>query len=66
MQPAELCAQCERPKYTEADLERWRDEVAELTKLGGEPLKHNPEWARALCWTKREHTCICKPVVTGK
>lgn len=58
---AEPCEQCLRPKYTEAELERWRTEVAEITALGGDPLKHNPEWARALCWTKHDSKCICKP-----
>jgi len=62
----ETCEQCQRPKHTAADLERWRSEVAQVTALGGDPLKHNPEWARALCWTKRESKCICKPVSTGE
>lgn len=65
MQPAdtqpEICAECLRPKYTAAQLERWRTEVAELTRLGGDAEKHNPDWARGICWTKREHQCICKP-----
>lgn len=58
----ETCEQCQRPKYSEADLERWRNEVAEITKSGGDPIKHNPEWARALCWTKREYPCGCRPI----
>lgn len=63
MQPAETCEQCLRPKYTAADLERWRDEVSQITKSGGDPLKHNPEWARALCWTKRGYLCGCRPAI---
>jgi hypothetical protein len=50
-----------RPKYSDADLERWRTEVAEFTRLGGDGEKYNPEWARAICWTKRDVKCGCKP-----
>jgi hypothetical protein len=64
VQRAETCTVCLKTKHTDADLERWRKEVGEITRLGGDPLKHNPEWARALCWTKRESTCICKPAST--
>lgn len=66
MQPSEVetCAQCLRPKFTQADLERWRSEVAAVTRLGGDAVKHNPEWARALCWTRREFNCISKPAST--
>lgn len=62
MQPAETCETCLKPKYSDEDLERWREEVDKITRLGGDPLKHNPAWARAMCWTKRELKCICKPV----
>ena len=70
MQPAdhevaESCDVCLRPKYSPADLRRWEYEVAEITKLGGEPLKHNPEWARAICWTNRSYRCVGKPAVTS-
>lgn len=46
---------CGRPKYTEADLQRWRDGLArgEADAEG----YYNPEWARALCWTRPGVVC---------
>lgn len=56
-----MCEHCKRRKYTADDLERWQRELNLYVAQGKAARDFNPDWAKDLCWTRPEYTCIMRP-----
>jgi hypothetical protein len=41
-------------------MARWMNETNKLT--GDEYRRHNPEWARAICWSMHDVACNMRPL----
>jgi hypothetical protein len=59
----EMC-KCGRPRSTAEDLAKWNLELEQHRESGGDDKTFNPEWAKAMCWTKAEYAdrCGMKPL----
>jgi hypothetical protein len=54
--------ECGRPKCTGPDFERWETEMAQWLSAAHEEKAFNPEWAKAICWTKPDFYCLMRPL----